>query len=110
MGHQNENVASVLSTMVLLMHSSYTKTLCLSLSSTSHVIDPVLTLSLDQRGSLLQQLGQWHLASICVDIVEVIRQDHLVDIDTSHTTLDTLVEDLRDELVGAVKDNLNLAL
>lgn len=78
-----------------------------SLSGTAHSVDPTLALLLDQLGTRLDQLGQWYLASLLSCVGKVVRQDHLVDIDTSDTSLNTLVQDRRDELVCAVQYDLD---
>lgn len=77
-----------------------------SFTSTTHIVNPILALLLDQIRASLELLGQRHLASLLSRVSKVIRQDHLVDINASDSPLDTLVQDLRDELVGSVKYDL----
>ncbi|KAH0238549.1 aldolase, partial [Aureobasidium melanogenum] len=55
-------------------------------------------------------LSQRHLASLLGCVGKVVRQDHLVDVNSSDTPLDTLVQNLRDELVCTVQHNLHSAI
>jgi hypothetical protein len=71
------------------------------------MINPILTLLLDQIGARLQLLGQRHFTGFFGRISKVIRKNHFVDVDACDSSFDTLGEDFGDEFVGAVEDYLD---
>lgn len=81
----------------------------LSFAGTAHGIHPAFALLLDQLCACLQQLCEGHLADVCVGVLKVIREYHLVYVYSCHSPFDALVEDLWDELVGSVQRDLDTA-
>lgn len=69
-------------------------------NSVHHPLDALL----DQGGAGLHEFGQGGAASLLLGIVLILPQDNLIDIEAGHAGVDTLLEDLGGELVGAVHD------
>jgi hypothetical protein len=71
------------------------------------MINPILTLFLDQIRSRLQLLRQRHFTGFLGRVSKVFRQNHFVDVDARDASFDAFGEDLGDEFVGAVEDYLD---
>jgi hypothetical protein len=71
------------------------------------MINPILTLFLDQIRSRLQLLSQRHFTSLFSRVSKVFRQHHFVDVDARDSSFDAFGEDFGDEFVGAVEDYLD---
>jgi hypothetical protein len=78
-----------------------------SLSSTTHIVNPILTLLLDQIRSSLELFSQWNFACLLGSVGKVVGQNHLVDVYTGDSSFDTFGEDFGDEFVCAVEDYLD---
>jgi hypothetical protein len=77
------------------------------LSSTTHIINPILTLLLDQIRSSFELLSQWNFAGFFSSVGKVIGQNHFVDVYTGDSSFDAFGEDFGDEFVCAVEDDLD---
>lgn len=81
--------------------------LYLDVNSTSRAANSVhhpFDAFLNERGALLHELRQGRPAGLLLGVFLVLPQDDLVDVEAGHAGVDTLLEDLGGELVGAVHD------